>query len=146
MEEHVARINASVDPRHRHITPLQPYDASQRAPLRHLHAGDESRPDYAEELTPEAKLQRRYTSVDSEAKNPVSRPGPSLCSSRFRSYGVTPGFVYQPATSNRTWVVPVLLYRLTFPPVPSLTVTWLGTVWPALKLRFDTSGSAAPVG
>ncbi len=35
---------------------------------------------------------------------------------------------------------------LTLPPVPTPTITRLGTVWPATKLRLDASGMVTPVG
>src|SRR6266853_3907818 len=35
---------------------------------------------------------------------------------------------------------------LTLPPVPTPTITRLGTVWPATKLRLDASGMVTPAG
>src|SRR4029079_15387272 len=35
---------------------------------------------------------------------------------------------------------------LTFPLAPIFTVTRLGTVWPGVKLRFDTTGWSSPEG
>src|ERR1700681_3325293 len=38
------------------------------------------------------------------------------------------------------------LYRLTFPPVPTGTVTRFGTVCLGMKLRVDAAGNGLPVG
>src|SRR6476469_10054852 len=41
---------------------------------------------------------------------------------------------------------PALLKIDTWPPVPTPIVTWLATVWPATKLRFDAFGRGWPAG
>jgi hypothetical protein len=44
------------------------------------------------------------------------------------------------------WTAPELLYSASFFPVPSATVTRLGVVCPAARLRFDAVGRGAPSG
>ncbi len=43
-------------------------------------------------------------------------------------------------------MVPAELYTPTWPLVPTLTTTRLGTVWPGTKPRFEARGSAVPAG
>src|SRR6476661_1251011 len=43
-------------------------------------------------------------------------------------------------------VVPAVLYRLICPPGPTATITMLGTVLPAVKLRVEVLGRIAPDG
>ena len=64
--------------------------------------------------------------------------------------GVTPTYDWlsgnQPSTSTTTCAAPALLKIEMLPLAPTLVMTELATVCPALKLRFDASGRAAPVG
>ena len=54
--------------------------------------------------------------------------------------------VNHPPTSTTTSVFPAPLLMLTAPPVPSIAITRLGTVCPALKLRLDAPGTWVPAG
>src|SRR4051812_29194145 len=45
-----------------------------------------------------------------------------------------------------TWVLPAELYSESWPPVPSLPTTRLGTVCPAVKLRLAARGRGTPAG
>src|SRR5215472_6161058 len=54
--------------------------------------------------------------------------------------------VNQPLTSTTRSVLPPRLKRLTWPLVPTGTVTRLGRVWPALQFRLEASGRACPAG
>src|SRR5207244_1297125 len=60
--------------------------------------------------------------------------------------GAGSGVVYQPTTSTTTWVQATLVAMLMLPPVPTLTTTRLGMVWPATKLRLAVNGCATPAG